>query len=76
MRRSVILETVIRAELPVLLVVSLYLLFAGHNQPGGGFAGGLVAGAAYALTLVAGGAGEVRRTTRDGGKEDGEVLVG
>ncbi|MCU0269009.1 MAG: hypothetical protein MUF83_10205 [Acidimicrobiales bacterium] len=64
MRRSVILETVIRAELPVLLVVSLYLLFAGHNQPGGGFAGGLVAGAAYALALVAGGAGAVRRTTR------------
>lgn len=56
MRRSPILETVLRAEYHGLLLVSLYLLFAGHNQPGGGFAGGLVAGAAITLRFVAGGA--------------------
>ena len=30
-------------RVPRLLVVSVYLLFAGHNAPGGGFVGGLVA---------------------------------
>jgi multicomponent Na+:H+ antiporter subunit A len=40
-------------------VLSLYLLFAGHNQPGGGFVGGLVAAAAFALRYVAGGLDDV-----------------
>jgi multicomponent Na+:H+ antiporter subunit A len=42
------------------LVFSLYLLFAGHNQPGGGFVGGLVAGAAFVLRYVAGGRAALR----------------
>jgi multisubunit Na+/H+ antiporter MnhB subunit len=46
------------------LVGSIYLLFAGHNQPGGGFVGGLVAGAAIALRAIAGGIDEVRSLTR------------
>lgn len=60
-RRSVILELCVRAEFHTLLLVSLYLLFAGHNQPGGGFAGGLVASCAFCLLFVAGGEPEVRR---------------
>ena len=40
------------------------MLFAGHNRPGGGFVGGLVAGAAIALRFVAGGIGDVRGLTR------------
>jgi multicomponent Na+:H+ antiporter subunit A len=43
-----------------ILVLSLYLLFAGHNQPGGGFVGGLTAGAAISLRYVAGGTRSVR----------------
>ncbi|HZR14856.1 MAG TPA: hydrogen gas-evolving membrane-bound hydrogenase subunit E [Acidimicrobiia bacterium] len=43
---------------------SLWLLFAGHNQPGGGFVGGLLAGAAIALRYVAGGIREVRSLSR------------
>jgi multicomponent Na+:H+ antiporter subunit A len=43
-----------------ILVLSLYLLFAGHNQPGGGFVGGLTAGAAISLRYVAGGTSSVR----------------
>ena len=54
-RRSVILDACVRAEFHTLLLVSLYFLFAGHNQPGGGFAGGLVASCAFALRFVAGG---------------------
>lgn len=64
MRRSLILDVVVRAEFHALLMVSLYLLFAGHNSPGGGFAGGLVAGAALALRFVSLGPSSVRRTTR------------
>ena len=55
LRRSVVLETVVRLAFHTVLVFGLYLLFAGHNQPGGGFVGGLVAGAAFVLRYVAGG---------------------
>ena len=53
--RSVLLEISSRLIFHTLLVVSIYLLFAGHNNPGGGFAGGLVAGLALALRYLAGG---------------------
>ena len=61
---SPILDVVVRAEFQVLLVVSLYLLFAGHNQPGGGFIGGLVAAAAFTTRYVAGGSADLRRSLR------------
>lgn len=60
-RPSPILEHGIVAAGGPLLVFSLYLLFAGHNQPGGGFAGGLVAGVAVVLAWSAGGSQTVRR---------------
>ena len=37
------------------MVVSVFFLFSGHNAPGGGFAGGLLAGIALVLRYVAGG---------------------
>jgi multisubunit Na+/H+ antiporter MnhB subunit len=46
---SLILNTVTRAAFPTVFVFSVYLLFTGHNAPGGGFVGGLVAGAALVL---------------------------
>ncbi len=46
---SLILNTVTRAAFPTVWVFAIYLLFAGHNAPGGGFVGGLVAGAALVL---------------------------
>lgn len=51
--RSLILETATRAVFHTILLFSLYLLFAGHDAPGGGFIGGLVAGAAFVLYYVA-----------------------
>jgi multicomponent Na+:H+ antiporter subunit B len=39
--------------MPLLLVYSIHLLFSGHNMPGGGFVGGLIAAAAFALYAVA-----------------------
>lgn len=55
MRGSLILEVVGRATFHTILVLALYLLFAGHNAPGGGFVGGLVAGAAFVLRYARGG---------------------
>ena len=54
-RRMVMLEVITRLLFPLLMVFSIYLLMAGHNLPGGGFAGGLVAGLALALRYLAGG---------------------
>jgi multicomponent Na+:H+ antiporter subunit A len=54
-RRSVILEVVTRVLFHTIVVLSIYLLFSGHNVPGGGFAGGLVAGLALVLRYLAGG---------------------
>ncbi|MCZ2829789.1 Na+/H+ antiporter subunit A [Modestobacter sp. VKM Ac-2986] len=54
-RRSVVLEVVTRVLFHTIVVFSLYLLFTGHNEPGGGFAGGLVAGLALVLRYLAGG---------------------
>jgi multisubunit Na+/H+ antiporter MnhB subunit len=62
--RLVILDRSIRVIFHAVLIGSLWLLFAGHNQPGGGFVGGLVAGAAVGMHYVAGGIDEVRRLTR------------
>ncbi|WP_150306866.1 Na+/H+ antiporter subunit A [Planctomonas psychrotolerans] len=53
--RSILLEVVVRLLFHSLIVVSVYLLFAGHNLPGGGFAGGLVAGLALVARYLAGG---------------------
>jgi multicomponent Na+:H+ antiporter subunit A len=54
-RRSVVLEVVTRVLFHTIVVFSVYLLFSGHNEPGGGFAGGLVAGLALVLRYLAGG---------------------
>jgi multisubunit Na+/H+ antiporter MnhB subunit len=63
-RGSMILDVIVRGEFHVLMVVSIYLLFAGHNAPGGGFVGGLVAAAACALRMAAQGPRELRRSIR------------
>ena len=60
-RSSPILEAGIVAATGPLLMFSVYLLLAGHNQPGGGFAGGLVAGITIVLAWTAGGTTTVRR---------------
>ena len=46
---SLILLTATRYLVPVLFLFSLYLLTRGHNEPGGGFVGGLVASSAFEM---------------------------
>ncbi|WP_043846710.1 Na+/H+ antiporter subunit A, partial [Crystallibacter crystallopoietes] len=42
-RRSIIFEVITRLLFHSVIIFSIYLLLAGHNAPGGGFAGGLLA---------------------------------
>ena len=60
----VTIDVSVRIVFAAVMVGSLWLLFAGHNQPGGGFVGGIVAGAAISLRYVSGGLPEVRRLSR------------
>jgi multicomponent Na+:H+ antiporter subunit A len=53
--RSIIFEVVTRLMFHAIILLSVYLLLAGHNTPGGGFAGGLLAGLAFVLRYLAGG---------------------
>jgi multicomponent Na+:H+ antiporter subunit A len=61
MRRLLVLDASVRVLYPSILVLSVYFLFVGHNAPGGGFVGGLAAGAGISLRYVAGGLPSVRR---------------
>ena len=57
--RSILLEVIVRLTFHGIIVVSVYLLFSGHNAPGGGFAGGTVAGLALVARYLAGGGQEL-----------------
>jgi multisubunit Na+/H+ antiporter MnhB subunit len=70
-RRSVILTTTANGLVPVLLLVSVYLTFRGHNAPGGGFAGGLVMATAVVLRYLADGPRSL-----DGARIDPVSLIG
>jgi len=52
MRHSVILRTAARLLVPLMLLFSVFLLLRGHNETGGGFIGGLVAGISFALYAI------------------------
>lgn len=62
--RSVILETATTYLMPMLLLLSAFLLFRGHNLPGGGFIGGLVASGTFILHSFAFGAEQTRKMLR------------
>ncbi len=62
-QRSLILEISVAAIFPTALLFSVFLLFAGHNAPGGGFVGGLVAGASFVLRRLERGGDELDRAT-------------
>lgn len=61
---SLILRTAARIIAPLQLAFSIVLLLRGHNDPGGGFIGGLVAGCAVALLGVSHGMARARRLLR------------
>lgn len=58
---SLILQTAARFLLPLLVLFSVFLLLRGHNSAGGGFVGGLISSAAFALYALAFDAEAARR---------------
>lgn len=74
--RSLVLEVATRMIFPLIMVLSVYFFFTGHNTPGGGFAGGLTAGLALVLRYLAGGRYELGETLPlDAGKILGAGLA-
>ena len=61
---SVVLQTGARLLLAVLLLAALFMLWRGHNAPGGGFIGGLFAASAVVLYLLAFGHGATEKLLR------------
>ncbi|TNF60045.1 MAG: Na(+)/H(+) antiporter subunit B [Burkholderiales bacterium] len=59
--RPLILDVVARTLYWVILLASVWILFRGHNEPGGGFIGGLVAVSASVLWAVARGSEAAER---------------
>ena len=58
---SFILQTAVRVLMPLLLLFAVFLLMRGHNDPGGGFVGGLVVAASFILYSIAFGVDAARR---------------
>jgi multicomponent Na+:H+ antiporter subunit B len=50
---NMMLQTAMRYIMVVVFTFSLYLLFAGHNAPGGGFIGGLMTASAFLILYLA-----------------------
>lgn len=61
---SVILQIASRHMRPLLVILSLVVLYRGHNEPGGGFIGGLMLGAAYILYAMGFGVQKTQKSIR------------
>ena len=61
---SLILSTATRFLTPLILAFSVFVLLRGHNAPGGGFIGGLIAAIAFCLYAKAEGVPATRRALR------------
>jgi len=57
---TIIFRTIAPLLVVIMMVFSVFVLLRGHNEPGGGFIGGLIAAAAIAIYGMAAGVGPVR----------------
>jgi Multisubunit Na+/H+ antiporter, MnhB subunit len=62
--RTVIFRTVAPYLVALMVLFSIFVLLRGHNEPGGGFIGGLIAASAFAIYGIACGVAPVRRALR------------
>lgn len=58
---TVIFRTISPYLAALMIVFSIFVLLRGHNEPGGGFIGGLIAASAIAIYGIAAGVTEVRK---------------
>ena len=61
---SVILKVGTRYLSGLLLIFSFYMLIRGHNEPGGGFIGGLTGAIGFVIYAIASGTAEARAALR------------
>ncbi len=61
---TVIFRTIAPLLVATMVVFSVFVLLRGHNEPGGGFIGGLIAASAIAIYGMAAGVAPVRRALR------------
>lgn len=62
--KSVILRAGARLLVALLLVFSIFMLLRGHNEPGGGFIGGLIGAVGFVVYAIACGTSEAREALR------------
>ncbi|MBD9386337.1 Na+/H+ antiporter subunit B [Agrobacterium sp. AGB01] len=61
---TIILRTIAPIITSLMVLFSIFVLLRGHNEPGGGFIGGLIAVSALAIYGIAFGVNAVRRAIR------------
>ncbi len=61
---SIMLTVAARLLIALLLVFSIFMLLRGHNEPGGGFIGGLIGASGFVLYAIACGTTEARQALR------------
>ena len=61
---TIIFRTMAPLIVAIMLVFAVYICLRGHNEPGGGFIGGLIAASAIAILGMANGAEATRRALR------------
>lgn len=59
--RNILLEKIVKLFLKVMLIFSVYLLFRGHNNPGGGFISGIIASTGFIFYAIIFGTGSVKK---------------
>lgn len=64
MKPSIILVAATRLLVVLLLLFSVFMLWRGHNEPGGGFIGGLIGATGFILYAIACGADATREALR------------
>lgn len=61
---TLIFRTITPYLTALMVLFSIFVLLRGHNEPGGGFIGGLIAASAFAIYGIANGVAPVRRALR------------
>ncbi len=62
--KMLVLSTSSRYIFPLLIIFALLVAYRGHNFPGGGFIGGLIAASAYILIALGEGVAAARKTLK------------